>query len=203
MLARTGDIDLAAHVIVLRVVSVSFLPGFAIGEATSVLVGQALGAGTPRKALQAWRAGTRLGVAVRGACAFAFVLFPVAFIAPFGAEEAVTQLSVQLLVLAAMFQLFDAVAMVGQGVLNGAGDTRFVLWTSVGFSWVLNLPFALLFVQVWGLGATGAWVALLLERAGLAAVTVARLRSGRWLAVGAACVQRPERRVAARSRADR
>ncbi len=197
LLARTSEVDLAAHVIVLRVVSVSFLPGYAIGEATSVLVGQALGARSPGKAVEAWRAGTRLAVVVMGACAFAFVAFPVAFIAPFGAEGEVTSLSVQLLVLAALFQLFDAVAMVGQGVLNGAGDTRFVMWTSVGISWVLNLPFALLFVRVWDLGATGAWIALSLELAFLAAITVQRLRSGRWLAIGAAHVQEEERRLAA------
>ncbi len=44
ILAAIGDAHLAAHVIVVRTISVSFLPGYAVSEAVSVLVGQAVGA---------------------------------------------------------------------------------------------------------------------------------------------------------------
>ena len=197
LLARVGEAHLAAHVVVLRIVSVSFLPGYAIGEAGAVLVGQALGARRPDLAVQAWRASTRLAVAVMLACAVVFVVVPQALVLPFGVEPAVLELSVTLLAIASLFQVFDAVVMAGQGALNGAGDTRFVMLSSVAVSWAFNLPMAFLAVRWMGLGASGAWLVLTGELVLLSVVTGLRIRSGRWLEVGAAMVQAEELRRAA------
>ena len=197
LLARVGEAHLAAHVVVLRIVSVSFLPGYAIGEAGAVLVGQALGARRPDLAVQAWRASTRLAVAVMLACAVVFVVVPQALVLPFGVEPAVLELSVTLLAIASLFQVFDAVAMAGQGALNGAGDTRFVMLSSVTISWAFNLPMAFIVVRWMELGATGAWLVLTGELVLLSVVTSLRIRSGRWLEVGAAMVEAEEVREAA------
>jgi multidrug resistance protein, MATE family len=197
LLARVGEAHLAAHVVVLRIVSVSFLPGYAIGEAGAVLVGQALGARRPELAVQAFRASARLAVTVMLACAVVFVVAPAMLVRPFGVEPAVMELSVTLLSIASLFQLFDAVAMAGQGALNGAGDTRFVMLSSVLVSWVWNLPMAFVVVQGMGMGATGAWFVLTGELVLLSIVTGLRVRSGRWLEVGAAMVEEEELRRAA------
>lgn len=197
LLARVGEAHLAAHVVVLRIVSLSFLPGYAIGEAGAVLVGQALGARRPDLAVQAWRATTRVAVAVMLAGAVVFIAAPTALVTPFGVAPDVLELSVTLLAIASVIQVFDAVAMAGQGALNGAGDTRFVLLSSVAVSWAWNLPMAFVAVRWLGWGATGLWLVLLGELALLSAVTTLRIRSGRWLEVGAARVLQDERRAAA------
>ena len=44
---------MGAHLIAIRVESMSFLPGLAIGTAGAALVGQYLGAGNPERAAQA------------------------------------------------------------------------------------------------------------------------------------------------------
>lgn len=121
MLARVGAEHLAAHVVVMRVVSVSFLPGHAIGEAGAVFVGQALGARRPELAMQAWRASLRLAVGGMAVCAALFLAVPDAFLAPFGVSGEVLALCRELLVIAAIFQLFDAVTMVGSSVGLGLG----------------------------------------------------------------------------------
>lgn len=200
LLARVGEAHLAAHVVVLRIVSVSFLPGYAIGEAGAVLVGQALGARRPEIAVQAWKASTRLAVGVMLACAVVFVVAPRVLVTPFGVEPAVLELSVTLLAIASLFQVFDAVAMAGQGALNGAGDTRFVMLSSVAVSWLWVLPMGFVAIGLLDGGAVGAWLVLTGELTLLSVVTGLRLRSGRWLEVGARMVQaEAEREEAARA----
>ena len=44
MLARMGDLEVAAHQLALQIIHFAFLPALAIGEAAAVLSGQAVGA---------------------------------------------------------------------------------------------------------------------------------------------------------------
>jgi MATE family multidrug resistance protein len=181
VLARVGEAALAAHVVVIRVVSVSFLPGHAIGEAAGVLVGQAVGAGRPALARQAWRSAVTLALAVMGACSLVFLAAPELLLRPFGASAEVLVTGLALMRVAAAFQLGDAVAMVGLGVLNGAGDTRFTMRASVACAWLVKLPVGVGLALGLGLGATGAWLGLTAEIAAVALLCVLRIRGARWL----------------------
>ncbi|MEE2828869.1 MAG: MATE family efflux transporter [Myxococcota bacterium] len=186
LLARVSDIHLAAHVMVMRVVSVSFLPGYGIGEATGVFVGQALGARRPELARQAVQAGMRLAVAVMAGWAFVFVLFPEPLVAVFGAEAGVMTLACELMVVAALFQVFDALATIGIGALTGAGDTRWVMVVGVTSAWLVNLPLAWLLAIELRWGAVGAWLGLTVEILVIAIFHLARLRGETWLSPGGA-----------------
>lgn len=44
MIARYSDVEMAGHQITLQVIHCSFLPGYALADAVSVLTGQAVGA---------------------------------------------------------------------------------------------------------------------------------------------------------------
>lgn len=184
MLARVGETAMAAHLVVIRVVSVSFLPGHAVGEAAGVLVGQAVGAGRERHAVEAWTAGMALGVVVMGGFSVVFHLVPGLALAPFGLEPAVFSVALLLLQVAVVFQVFDAVAMVGLAALNGAGDTRFVMVACMLTGWLLKLPLGWLLAVEWGAGAPGAWWALTAEIVVLGAVVLVRLRGRTWLRQG-------------------
>jgi MATE family multidrug resistance protein len=181
MLVQAGDAHLAAHVIVVRVISVSFLPGFALGEAASVLVGQAVGAQRPEQARQAWWVSVRLAIGVMSVMGLVFWLLPSALLSPFGATDEVLVVGAQLLLIAAVFQLFDAVAMVGLSVLNGAGDTRFTMVVTIFSAWLIKLPLGYVLAVPLGLGAAGAWWGLTADIVFLAAATLWRLQGDRWL----------------------
>lgn len=184
MLARVGAVDLAAHVVAVRIMSVSFMPGYAIGEAAAVLVGQALGAGSSARARSAWWAGCRLSMGVMAGCATVFWLVPGPLVAVFGAEPAVAGLAMELLAVAAVFQVLDAVAMTSLSALNGAGDTRFAMVASVLGTWLVKLPAAWWLAVGLGWGAWGAWIALTLEVAAVSVLAVWRLNGERWLTMG-------------------
>jgi MATE family multidrug resistance protein len=185
VLARIGEAQLAAHVIALRINAVSFLPGYAIAEAASVLVGQSIGAGRVDRARQAWAAGTRLAVGVMVAWALAFVLVPEWLLAPFHPDAEVARVAKTLLMIGAAFQLFDALATVSFMALTGAGDTRFTMVTNSLVSWAIKVPLALVLAGPMGLGAAGAWLGLTLEIVVLAAIGVWRIQGTRWSAAPA------------------
>jgi len=181
LLTWAGDIHLAAHVVVVRIISVSFMPGYAIGEATGVLTGNAVGAGRPALAREAWRAGLRLGIIVMLGSAVLFVLAPELLLGVFSPAPEVLEIGRVLLIIGAGFQLFDAVVMVTGGALNGAGDTRFTMWVSVTTAWLIKLPICYALALPRGYGAVGAWAGMTVEIILLAGLMIWRIRGGSWL----------------------
>lgn len=181
-LARAGAAQLAASQVVLQVASVSFLPGFGVGEAGGVLVGRYLGAGRPASAARALRSARTLALALMGACGLVFALWGSSLAGLFSRDPEVVRLAAVLLLFAASFQLFDAVATVHLCALRGAGDTRFTLAVTTFTAWGVLVPVTLGLGLGLGWGAEGAWLGLTLEVAALAAVTgwrVAGLGTGR------------------------
>lgn len=180
MLAGAGQAQLAAHVVAVRILSVSFLPGYAIGEAGGVLVGQAIGAGRPDRARAAFRSATLLAVGMMLLFGFSFAAAPSAWLWPFRVALDVEAVAIRVLMLAAAIQVFDAVATTALHALNGAGDTRFTLVVTVGAAWLVKLPVAGALVWL-GWGAVGAWTGLAAEIVCLSFVLGLRIRGAGWL----------------------
>ncbi|MCA9543828.1 MAG: MATE family efflux transporter [Myxococcales bacterium] len=175
VLAHVGAADLAAHEVVLNIVSVSFLPGHGIGEASGVLVGRYVGAGRPRTAMRALRSGRGLAVAVMGGFGLLFLLTGDALAGAFSADPEVARIGGTLLLFAAAFQLFDAVVMVHLSVLRGVGDTRWTMGVTTLCAWGITVPSTLALAGWLELGAPGAWAGLTGEFALLAFLTARRV----------------------------
>ncbi len=184
LLASVGDAHLAAHVIVVRILMVSFLPGHAIGEAAGVLVGQAVGANRPDQARRAWWAASQQAVGGMALCGLAFLLVPDVLVAGFQAESEVARVAIEVLGLAALIQVFDAVAMVAFGSLNGAGDTRFTMVWNLTVNWLAKVPVCAFGVLVLDWGAYGAWLGIAAEVLLIAVIGVARIHGSSWLTHG-------------------
>lgn len=182
LLASSGDAHLAAHVLVVRVVMLAFLPSHAVGEAAGVLVGQARGAGRPDRARAALNLATMEAVSWMLVMAAPMLLVPDLLVAVFGAEEQVRELVRPVLRLYATMQVLDAVSVVAWGALVGSGDTRFALRTNVTAAWAIKLPIAVLCTVGLGWGVFGAWVGIVSEFTFTALVYRLRVRGERWLA---------------------
>ena len=181
IVARMGEAALAAHQIAFKIISISFLPGYGISEATSILTGQYVGAGEPSHAKRSYRNAMKLSVGMMGVFGAVFWIFPEVLIGVFQSDPEVLRIGSQLLILAALFQVFDAVAMTGIGALNGTGDTRFTMLMSVGCSWFIMVPTAYFFGVELGYGTTGAWVGIVFEVFALAIIAAWRFHSERWV----------------------
>ncbi len=192
VLAHAGAIDLAAHVVVVRICSISFLPGHAIGDASGVLVGQFVGARVPERSREAFRSALRLSMAIMVTWAVVFFAFPDALLSIFSVEPEVAKMGRKLIYVAAGFQIFDAVVMTAQGSLNGSGDTRFVMISSVLTAWLVKLPIGWALALPFGLGAMGAWCGLTVEIVVLSGICWMRIRGTAWLSHKAADVTEDE-----------
>jgi putative MATE family efflux protein len=184
VLAREGTASLGAHQIAFQLFIFLALVLDAIAIAGQVLVGRMLGAGDAGGALAAaWR--MCLWGLVAG-CAMAVALLALADVLPraFTGDHAVLDRAQDLWPLFALMQPIGAVVFALDGVLLGAGDTRFLAYAMAFSALVVFLPIALLSLHE-GWGVVGVWC-------GLDALMVARLLTvgarfvgRRWVVVGA------------------
>ena len=160
LIARLNAVALAGQQIALTTVSTTFMMPLGISSAAAVRVGSAIGRGDPEGAARAGWTALGLGAMVMSCAAAALLLIPHAIARLFTPEEPIIQAGVELLRVAAFFQLFDGLQVVATGALRGAGDTRTPMLCHFAGYWIIGLP-----VGVWlcfheGFGARGLWMGL-------------------------------------------
>jgi len=130
--------------------NLSFMTAIGLGIACTALVGRHIGAGRPDLARRRAHAALLIGAVYMGLCGVAFYVFRRPMIELFislrgqhGVSEAqrvamhaeIVRVGAMVLICAAAFQAFDAVAIVFRGALRGAGDTLWPMVVSVVLSW--------------------------------------------------------------------
>jgi MATE family multidrug resistance protein len=163
IMGHMGSEQLAAHHIALMVLRSSFLPGVAVGEATSVLVGQALGHGRPAEARATVRAALALAISFMLACGAVFLVGGGSILGAFSDDPSVLPLAQRLLWLAAVFQVSDAVNIVMRGALRGAKDAATPAKIGIAVVWLTVPPAAYVLGYRLGLGVLGGWIGFLIE----------------------------------------
>jgi len=158
--ARLDAVSSASHQIALNIVSCVFMVPLGIASAGAVRVGHAVGARDSRRARDAGWTALGLGACIMVLLGLMLFFLPAPMLRVFTTDARVLALGVQLLAIAAAFQLFDGTQAVTTGVLRGIGDTRTPMVMNVIGHWVLGLPvgYALCFRYAWGV--TGLWIGL-------------------------------------------
>jgi putative MATE family efflux protein len=183
VLARVGAASLGAHQIAFQLFVFLALVLDALAIAAQVIVGRALGAGDARGAREA--AVRVIGWSVVVGTAFGVVLAALSGVIPglFTSDHLVRERAADIWwIFVAMMPANGAVFAL-DGILIGAGDTRFIMWAMLAAA-AVYIPIALLALHE-GWGITGVWCGL----AALIAVRLlgvgARFASGRWALTGA------------------
>lgn len=180
VLGSIGKEEIAAHQIALNVIRVSFLPGVAVAEAASVLVGRALGRRRLDEADATVRSGLALAVGFMAACGLAFALFGGLLGRFFSTDPVVVESTRTLLLVAAVFQVLDAVNIVLRSALRGAKDVRAVMILGVLVVWTFVPTSAFVLGKQLGLGAVGGWLGFVGETTIGALLFWLRWRRGGW-----------------------
>jgi MATE family multidrug resistance protein len=155
-------ISSAAHQISLNLAGLSFMIPLGVGAAGAVRVGYWVGARAPgRAAVSGWTA-ILIGTGFMVASGLLFVVVPERLIALFTSDVGVLRVGTALLLLAALFQLFDGLQGVITGTLRGLGDTRTPMIANLGAHWLLGLPISYTLCFLLGWGVYGLWVGLTL-----------------------------------------
>lgn len=176
MAGTFGEVQLDAHGIALSIAGFTYMFASGIGGAATIRTGAANARGNPREIRAASGAALRLVLVVM----FVFVLLLIAgrtvFPGVFTTNEAIIKLASQLLIIAALFQLFDGLQVTAIGILRGLGDVRIsTLVTFTGY-WLLALPLAWFLAYQLEWETIGIWVALLTALFFVASGLLLRLR---------------------------
>ncbi len=191
VIARIGEPSLAAHQIAMGLFVFLALTLDAIAIAAQVLVGRALGAGDAATARAVgWRS---MAWGLVAGCLFGAVLLVLARALPplFTDDPAVIERARAIWTMLAFMQPAAAVVFALDGILIGAGDTRYLAGSMLLAGLCVYVPIALLALALdWGM--TGVWAGLL-ALVGVRLLTLgARFLNGRWAITGAS-VARPRR----------
>ncbi len=157
---RLDPVSSASHQIALNIAGASFMVPLGVASAGAVRVGNRVGARDPEGAARAGWAALVLGSSFMSVMALAFVLAPRTLVGLFSPGPEVVALASSLLLVAAVFQLFDGLQAVATGVLRGLGETRMAMLVNLAGHWLLGLPVAYWLCFTIGLGVRGLWLGL-------------------------------------------
>ncbi len=172
MIGWLGKEQLAAHQIAINLASISYMIILGISSAGTIRVGEAAG---QKNIVQIRRAGfSALGVSTLIMICFGicFILFRFFFPTLYISEQKVIEVASRLLIIAALFQIFDGLQATGIGVLRGLTDTKIPLLISFATYWLIGIPISILLGFHFKLEAFGIWIGLLV---GLALLGIALL----------------------------
>lgn len=178
--ARMGDAPMAASHAFIQLLSLSFMQAVGISIATTTLVGRYIGSGEIDLVARSLRSSMLLGGVLAATIAALFMTIPDLLLGLFTSDPDVLRYGGPLLLVGAFYQLFDAVAIVADGALRGAGDTRWPFVVRTLMSWAVFLPLAWALAVPLDLGLTGAWLGGLGSIVLLAGFLAYRFQAGAW-----------------------
>jgi multidrug resistance protein, MATE family len=177
LIGRLGSVPLAAHQIVLQIASFAFMMPMGISAAAAVVVGQAIGAKQPARAVrQGWLA-IGLGGSVMACFAILLFSFNHLILGAFSQTPEVIEIARTLLVFAISFQIFDGIQVVATGALRGAANTRASMLANLFGHWGVGLPIGALLCFKFHWGAPGIWCGLVIGL-GTVSATLLKVWSG-------------------------
>ena len=165
MMGWLGEIPLAAHGIALQIISITFMVHLGLSNAATVRAGRAVG----RKDAEGLRRGGQVVIAMSLVMALLSVLVLLAipevllgaFLSPDDPQRAnVIALGIPLLMVAAVFQLFDGAQVVALGLLRGVQDARVPMVIAGVAYWLIGLPVSYGLGFVLGWHGPGVWIGL-------------------------------------------
>lgn len=170
LMGTRGTEITAAHQIAINFAATMFMVPLALSSATTIQVGQLIGAGKLQSARTSGAVGIGLCTLFMSLSAIFLLVFRDAVVSVYTDDTAVRGIAISLLLMAAIFQIADGVQVGAAGALRGFKDTRFPMVVNMFAYWVLAFPLAFLAAitfkappnYVWGGFVVGLGVAAVL-----------------------------------------
>lgn len=174
LMGTIGEDQLSAHAIAVSTASIAFMIPLGLAIATSVRVGNAIGAGSVDKAEIAGRVGMIVCVCTMCFTGMLMFLFPQAIVGAFldltdPVNKNVIDFAVSFLLIAALFQVADGLQVAANLSLRGLKDTTASMVITLVSFWCVGAVVGWLLCYQGGLGGAGLWWGM---TAGLATAAV-------------------------------
>jgi multidrug resistance protein, MATE family len=188
LVGNLGKDAMAATNLAFNVNCLAFVPTLGLGMALGVLVGQQLGKGYPDMAARATWTSLCLALGYMGTMALIYLFLPHLLLRAHEMGMSPNELAefanlrdttIVLLRFVAAYCLFDAMCVVFSGALKGAGDTRFILITSLVLTPV-PVVMAWVGLKFFNLGLLWCWIAITLWVCAFGVTYCVRFLQGHW-----------------------
>jgi len=161
LISTLSTLEVAAHQIAINFASICFMIPLGLSIAISARVGNSIGRGRPHEARFRGYVGVGISTVFMLCTASILFLFPGAITAIYTSDAEVTNIAVQLLYMAAIFQISDGLQVSGYGALRGLKDTKIPMVVNLVAYWMIGIPTAYLLGFTYNYGAPGFWVGLI------------------------------------------
>ena len=178
-----GVVQGASMAIVFNWDMVSFVPMMGLNIGVMTLIGRFVGAGDMTRANQVISSGFILALGYSGVLAVLYLVFRVELVDVFATGDQdfaeIRVLASAMMIGLTTYMMADAVLLISGGALRGAGDTRWVMWTSVSLHWLM-LVAQYFVIVVWKLDPLVSWWVFVAMLLAIALCYAVRLYRGRW-----------------------
>lgn len=160
MMGWIGTVPLAAHQIAISCASFTFMFPMGVSSAVAIRIGRSVGEGRPEAARAIGFGALGAGVAIMAGSGLVFAFGGNLIAAGFTSDAEVVAMAAQLLVVAAIFQVFDGAQVVGAGTLRGLTDVKVPTVITFVAYWLVSLPLGYLLAFKTAMGPAGIWAGL-------------------------------------------
>ncbi|MDD8022923.1 MAG: MATE family efflux transporter [Paracoccaceae bacterium] len=186
MMGWIGTEQLAAHGIALELASLTFMVHMGLSNAATVRVGRARGARDGARLRDGALVAQLMSLVFGGVTVVLFLSQPELLIGLFldmsnPAAPAILAFGAKLMVVAALFQMFDSLQVMALGLLRGVQDTRVPMWIAVASYWLVGIPASYVLAFPLGFGGVGLWLGLVIGLACAGGFLILRFWRGPWL----------------------
>jgi len=181
LVGRFGKEALAATSAVFACMNVSFMPIVGLGTALTAAVGKAIGEGKKDVAIKQTAVCLKIALVYMGLAGLCFLAFRNDLMAFWSSDDKVINWGINILICAAIFQVFDAVLIIYGDALRGAGDTVWLaIVEALGAAVILGLGGFFMVKFLPELGALGPWIAATVKIIVVGLANRWRFKSNRW-----------------------
>jgi len=184
LVGRFGTEALAATSAVLSYTSISVMPVVGIGTALTAAVGKSIGTGRKNLAIKQTSVCLRVALVYMGLVGICFFVFRNALMTFWSPDDEVIKAGANILICAAIYQVFHAARTIYSGSLRGAGDTVWLaIVSAVGALLILGFGGALAVRLFPSLEALGPWIAAAFSIIVVGLANRWRFNSKRWMQI--------------------
>lgn len=184
VMGQFGTSAMAANIFLFRFISVSFMPAFGISTAVTALVGRYIGAGKPEISEQRAHLGFYVSAIYMVACGLVYILGRNVLMKLFTHDPDVLKIGALLLVFGGVYQLFDAMYIVYNGALRGAGDTFVPAVATAVLCWGIAVGGGYAVARLYpNLGPGGPWTVASIYGVILGIFMFVRFKAGGWKSI--------------------
>ena len=178
-----GIVEGASAAIVFNWDLLSFVPMIGLNIGVISLIGRFVGANNMARTDEVMSAGFFLGIVYSAILAILYITFRFPLVEVFSPPEGdfseIRDLSAFMMIGLSSYVIADAMIIITGGVLRGAGDTRWLMYASVGLHWAMLIA-QYYVILVWEFGPRVSWLTFCAMIFAIAIVYIWRLQNGVW-----------------------